>query len=73
MFYDESPTQRGLYDLTSDPGEQNDVLDANKDIFVPLSQRFEDLAAALWKSYDPKAPNKSTANEESLRALGYIE
>jgi hypothetical protein len=73
MFYDGRPTERGLFDLEHDRFEQESVLEREPERFTQMSDRFENLATALWKSFDPDEPSDSEANEESLRALGYIQ
>jgi len=63
-----------LFDLSSDPGEHNDVSSANPDLSQQLEQRL-----MRWFESLPPSPALRTVPltdkevEEQLRALGYIE
>lgn len=58
-----------LYDLARDPGELDNVLDANADVVADLSDRV-DAALAAEAGTAPTRLDERTA--EQLRALGYV-
>lgn len=74
FLYDGKDESRYLYDITSDPEEQNNVLDEHSDI----REQFEDLLEQRFESIRQTSEGISvpdfeedTGVEERLRALGY--
>jgi arylsulfatase A-like enzyme len=77
MYYDGRPTEKYLYFLEQDPGEQKNLIADREALqasnFNALSAVFEKRARALvdmGKGFD--VADEESANIESLRALGYV-
>jgi hypothetical protein len=69
LIWDRGSDTLALYDLQSDPGEQDDVSMSQPEVLqalVPLTRR--------WGPARPSQPiSLSTETEQRLRALGYID
>jgi len=78
MFYDKSADQKGLFDLTTDPNETNnlfaDAVFKSQIDFPTMSLEFEQAARNLIR-LGQEAPKQQVQDDhlESLRALGYID
>lgn len=73
MFYSGRPSFTELYRLDVDPREQNDLSKTESTRHGEMASKLERLIHALVDVNQSERTNVAEANEESLRALGYIE
>ena len=72
-YFDDRPSEYEIFRLGDDPKELKNLASDNpelkKDLIAKLTKEIRRLEAAREKSQD----QDTEANEEALRALGYIE
>jgi arylsulfatase A-like enzyme len=61
-----------LYDLERDPGEDDNVVDAHRDVAAKLRTFLQD-PSLIEKLESPTAPMVGPEDREILKELGYIE
>jgi len=62
-----------LFDLSADPRESHDVLDANPDTAAVLRERIEELVRGAASPEPGEHPALPPDHVEQLRALGYVD
>ena len=68
-----SAPRRELYDLQTDPSEQNNLAEANPQRADALDRALRQMTAAVSQSSNAKVPQQVDPDvEERLRALGYV-
>lgn len=74
VSHDDPPYQKELYDLRSDPKQQNNVYFANKDTALKLESRIQEWEGHLPSYKDQEysfSPEIDKATQERIRKTGY--
>ncbi len=74
ILHDDYPDQQELYDLRSDPSQQNNLYLKNKDVVLKLESRLKEWEVSLPSYKDQEysfAPEIDQATQERIRKTGY--
>ncbi|MBX0324032.1 sulfatase-like hydrolase/transferase [Halomicroarcula sp. F13] len=69
--YIHTESDKQLYDLTSDPGEQTNVIDSNQRVAARLQRKIPQRL--FGRDTKTPRPPKDQPDKEQLEALGYLE
>jgi arylsulfatase A-like enzyme len=70
LYYDRYSGHEELYDLLSDPGEQQNIIESHPEVAESLREKLKE-----WMATERGRPSRielSEKEKESLRALGYL-
>lgn len=72
-YFDGRPTEKESFKLDVDPKEQNNLQQIEPELHNQLMTKLTQTVKLLTKARELTTDQETKANEEALRALGYIE